>query len=182
MTRIFATLSVISLALLASTLVVGLGIGDAALRSDEPSQRWMTAHFLLGTGSALVVVLVHSIVVTYFVGTSRWCKEVAETYQLDRGLIQQSQQIKRGAFPWALSGMLAIVAVIALGAASDPATGFDREATQMSSQLHLVAAFLGLAFIGMTYYMAWSRIWSNQQLVNRVLDEVQRIRREKGLD
>ena len=38
---------------------------------------------LTGTSAALAVVFVHSIAVTYFIGTSRWCKEVTETYQLD---------------------------------------------------------------------------------------------------
>ena len=37
------------------------------------------------------VVLVESVVVTYFIGTSRWCKEVVETYRLDPAAVQDEQ-------------------------------------------------------------------------------------------
>src|SRR5262245_53532612 len=40
----------------------------------------MTLHMLLGCAAALVTLLVNSITITYFIGTSRWCKEVCETY------------------------------------------------------------------------------------------------------
>ena len=43
----------------------------------------MTLHMLLGAAAALMTVLVNSITITYFIGTSRWCKEVCETYQLE---------------------------------------------------------------------------------------------------
>ena len=61
---------------------------------------------MFGLGSALVVVFVNSIVVTYFIGTSRWCKEVVETYSLDRGLLRRSVILKRRTFPWAVMAML----------------------------------------------------------------------------
>ena len=79
-------------------------------------------HRMFGIASALVVVLVNSIAVTYFVGTSRWCREVVETYHLDAELVRRSAVLKRRAFPWAVAAMLVIVGVSALGAAADPAT------------------------------------------------------------
>src|SRR4051812_48988881 len=49
---------------------------EAAAAADaefhSPRSR-MTVHMLLGAAAALVTVLVNSITVTYFIGTSRWC-------------------------------------------------------------------------------------------------------------
>jgi len=62
-----------------------------------------------------MVVFVESVpVVTYFIGTSRWCKEVVETYQLDRAPVFEEHPLKRGSFPWRRWRMLCVVTVIAL--------------------------------------------------------------------
>ena len=95
-----------------------------------------TVHRLTGIAAALGVVFVESVVVTYFIGTSRWCKEVAETYRLDAAPVRESNRLKRRAFAVALVGMLTVVGVIALGAAADPATG--RPNTQAWTNFHLV--------------------------------------------
>src|SRR5439155_21431475 len=50
---------------------------DAGFQSPR---RWMSLHMLLGAAAALMTVLVNSITVTYFIGTSAWCKEVCQTY------------------------------------------------------------------------------------------------------
>src|SRR5687767_12650005 len=45
-------------------------------------QPTMIRHMLLGIAAALMTLLVCSVSITYFVGTSRWFKEVTETYRL----------------------------------------------------------------------------------------------------
>src|SRR5947208_14951627 len=90
---------------------------DAEFRS--PRSR-MTLHMLLGAAAALVTLLVNSITITYFIGTSRWCKEVCETYRLHGDLVQRSTQLKRGTFPWTLAGILSVIGIVGLGAAADP--------------------------------------------------------------
>jgi hypothetical protein len=135
---------------------------------------------LTGTAAALAVVFVHSIVVTYFIGTSRWCKEVTETYKLDPGPLRRSTQLKRRTFPWCVMGMLTVVAVGALGAASDPGTG--RPNTADMTNVHLIAAFAGLAFVCWTYFQAWQNIAENQLVIQEIVGMVARIRRERGLD
>ena len=181
MIRIFLTLAILSLGFLAITLGLGLMIGDlSADTADELTRGRFRVHFLLGVFSALVVVLVNSIGMTYFIGTSRWCKEVVETYQLDTKHILRSNQIKRKAFPWALCGMLTIVGVISLGAASDPATAIQNTAGWRD--YHLAAALAGTALIGYCFYMLWVKINDNQGMIQGVMDDVQRIRTERGLD
>jgi len=180
MSRILLTLASLTMMLLVAALVLGLMMGDLY---DDPSQQtlhWATIHRLTGVAAALAVVLVESVVVTYFIGTSRWCKEVVETYGLDASAVAASNRLKRRTFPWALGGMLAVVAVIALGAAADPGTG--RPNTQDWADVHLVGALAGVLLIGWSFLVAWNNVLANHRIIQEVVEAVARIRRERGLD
>jgi hypothetical protein len=167
--------------LYAAAVVLGLSIGD--LYADPVSSAtfaWRGRHMLAGTATALAVVLVESIAVTYFIGTSRWCKEVTETYGLPPDELRKSSQLKRRTFPACVIGMLSVVGVGALGAASDPGTG--RPDTASMAGIHHLAAWTGLCVVAWTYYFAWLNIASNQGVIHRIVGEVARIRSDRGLD
>lgn len=180
MTRILTTLSILSLALAFAALMMGLSIGDLYSEPSPDTLRLATVHRLTGIAAALAVVFVESVVVTYFVGTSRWCKEVSETYRLDMTRVARSNQLKRRAFAVALLGMLAVVGIIALGGAADPATG--RANTQAWTIFHLSGAMAGVAFIAWTYFAAWQYVWHQHAIIQEIVAEVVQIRREKGLE
>jgi hypothetical protein len=181
MTRIFPMLASFSLMLMGVAVTLGLVIGD--LYADPVKQAtldWRGRHMMTGVAAALFVVLVESIAVTYFVGTSRWCKEVTETYRLPPGDLAESTRLKRRTFPWCVLGMLTVVGVSALGAASDPGTG--RADTASLANIHLAAALGGLCLIAWTYYRAWLNIADNQRVIERIVAQVRQIREERGLD
>jgi hypothetical protein len=181
MIRIFLTLASLSLVLMVAAFVVGLSVGD--LYADRPSDStlgWARVHRLTGTAAALAVVFVECIVVTYFIGTSRWCKEVVETYQLDRQSVEASNRLKRRAFAAALVGMLTVIGVVALGAAADPAT--IRPNTAAWTDFHLAAAVGGMMIIAATYFIAGQYIWQNHAIIAGIVADVARIRRERGID
>jgi hypothetical protein len=182
MIRILFTLAALSLVLLAAALVIGLSMGDlyAQPLPTYETQSWATLHRLVGLGAALGVVFVESVIVTYFIGTSRWCKEVVETYRLDQTAVQASNRLKRRTFPWALVGMLAVIAIIALGGASDPATGQPN--TKAWADWHLWGAIMGIVLIAWTYVAAWNNIVANNVIINQLVADVARIRRERSLD
>lgn len=180
MTRIFPMLASLSLGLYLASIVVGILIGDLYADPDQATLRWRGIHMLTGTSAALAVVFVLSIGVTYFIGTSRWCKEVTETYRLDPGPLRNSTVLKRRTFPWCVLGMLTVVGVGALGAASDPGTG--RPNTADMADIHFIGAFTGLAIIGWTYYRVWLNIAANQVVIQTIVGQVAQIRRERGLD
>jgi len=148
----------------------------AQLQSDR---KLGSIHILMGIGSALFVVLVCSISITYFIGTGRWCQEVVETYKLDLKILQENQRLKRRSFPWAVGGMLTVLAVSALGAASDPGTGMQQTAQWVTP--HLFAALAGLCLIGYCLYALWGCIVGNHQVIARVMREVQVRRDNQGL-
>jgi hypothetical protein len=182
MNRIFLTLASLSVILLVAAMVMGLSMGDL-YEQPVPSHEtlhWATLHRLTGVAAALMVVFVESVVVTYFIGTSRWCKEVVETYQLDRAPVLKSNQLKRRTFPWALAGMLGVVAIIALGGAADPAS--LQPNTKVWANWHLVGAFLGIGLVAWTYLVAWNNILANHAIITGLVAEVSRLRKDRGLD
>ena len=181
MTRIFPMLASFSLMLMGVAATLGLVIGDLyANPVAESTLDWRGRHMMTGVAAALFVVLVESIAVTYFVGTSRWCKEVTETYRLPPGDLAEGARLKRRTFPWCVLGMLTVVGVSALGAASDPGTG--RADTAWWTDIHLAAAFGGLLIVAWTYYRAWLNIADNQRVIERIVAQVRQIREERGLD
>ena len=180
MSTVFARVCLFSIALLVATAGLGLWIGDLHGQTDPAVLRWGTVHRLSGIFSSLMVVLVNSMAVTYFIGTGRWCREVVETYELDNVLIERSKQLKRQAFPWAVSGMLAVVTIVALGGAADPASG--PSGTQDWVSVHLVGSLACVAVIGFCYQAQMSALRGQQRLIDEVLTAVRNIRLARGLE
>jgi hypothetical protein len=180
MTRILFTLASLAMMLMIAALVLGLLIGDLYDKPSQQTLHWATVHRLTGVAAALAVVFVESVIVTYFIGTSRWCREVVETYGLDSAAVAASNRLKRRTFPWALGGMLVVVVVIALGAASDPGTG--RPDTRAWVDVHLVGAIVGVLLIGWSFVVAWNNVFANHEIIAGLVAAVARIRRERGLD
>jgi hypothetical protein len=136
----------------------------------------MTLHMLLGSAASLMAILVNSITITYFVGTSRWCKEVCETYGIEGALAAQSAQLKRSTFPWSLAGVLTVIAIVALGAAAD-ASGANHLRARSFVTPHYLAAMGGIVIVSLSFWVQVQRIAENYALIERILAEV-KIRRE----
>jgi hypothetical protein len=190
--RIFGCLAAFAMVCLMATFLLGLSLraGNIHDRTDLAAQKSGTVHRLAGIATGLVVLLANSVVVTYFVGTSRWCKEVVETYSLDRELIRRSTRLKRATFPVAVVSMLIAVGIVALGGAADPGAIMPTPSAALHlplgnltwGNIHLVAAGLGIAAIGYGFFLAWNNILANHAVITDVLSEVKRIRTERGLD
>ena len=159
--------------------------GDVQARTDVAETKLKRArqagslHIILGIISVVLVVLVCSIAVTYFIGTGRWCREVTEAYRMEPAILAESQSLKRGSFPWAVGGMLTALGISALGAASDPATGMEGTARWVTP--HLFAALAGICLIGYCLYSLWASIVQNHHLVGRIMNEVRTRRAKAGL-
>lgn len=184
MNRIFSILASFALLFLIATMVLGLTLGDLRNPDDHVAQRWGTVHRLSGVAAALAAMFVNGIVATYFVGTSRWCREVSETYGLDMQFVRRSNLLKRRTFPVTVMSMLAIVGIVALGGAADP--GATRQLEPLPgltwAQLHLFGAMLGIAFVAFVFFLQWNNIQANRQVIDDVMAEVRAIRTAKGLE
>jgi hypothetical protein len=179
-----------AVAAVSAVLMLGLYLHTKDVRNpaDVDAQRLATVHRLSGIAAGLVVLLAESVVVTYFIGTSRWCKEVSETYRLGDAFVVRSNRLKRKTFPWAVFGMLTVVAMTALGGAADPATVFSVTPLERLAggsftwaDVHLLGALFGLAILVLGFYRMAVNIAANLVVINEVMAEVRRIRTERGL-
>ena len=154
---------------------------DEAVDAYQPLRKHVQLHMLLGISASLVAVLVNSITVTYFVGTTRWCREVCDTYSLGDDWPRQSDALKRTAFPWSVTGIMAVMVIVAFGAASDPgAMGPDKAARWVS--VHFMAAIIGCVVICYAFYRQARAVGANYDVIRQITDKVQQIRQEQGWD
>ena len=187
MIRIFFTLALFSLVCVAAALLLGIQVGDLhgvldADTSDSVRQATIeraSVHRRIGVAAAIVVIFANSLAVTYFIGTSRWCKEVVASYALDAELLRRSVALKRRTFPWAVSSMLMIVGVVALGAAADPGTGMQNTADWVLP--HFLGSLAAIAFLVLSFFVQGSNIRAHYEVINDIMAEVRRVREERGL-
>ncbi len=131
-------------------------------------------HFAVGLLTALLTLLVHSIIFTYFLGTGRWVKEVGIAYKLpDQLLPKQTRELKRRVFPPALFAMLIVIAAAAAG-----------QGAQMGMwhwSIHMTVATLTLLINGWAYRVEYRCLAENAVILESVMREVERIRAKEGL-
>ena len=184
--RIFDVLALAATGFLVLAFTTGLMVltgGDIRDPADVAAQQAMFVHRLSGMTASLVVLLVDSVAVTYFIGTSRWCREVCETYRLAGSLTAESSRLKKRAFPASLTNMATIIGIAALGAVADPMTGSVPPSVGGTwGNYHFAAGCVGLCIMAGAVYLQRGVIRENQALIARVLAEVQRIRTARGLD
>ncbi len=148
-------------------------------RLDKVKGRKMF-HFLFGVAAVLMAVLVNSVSITYFIGTTRWCREVSDAYSFDGHLASQSTRLKRTAFPWALGGVLVLLGIVTTGAACDPSANLQRSAEWVT--VHLAVAMVGTTLVAWSFLVQWGRIVAQQTLIGEVQKKVADVRAAKGLD
>lgn len=140
----------------------------------------VTSHTTLGILAALVTILIHSVCVTYFIGTAKWCGEVVGAYELSESLYQECRLLKRGCFRWSLLGIGTILFIVVLGASSDPGT--LQPNTWRWVEPHLWAASVGLAVTLLAFWKQWDYLLRNVQIVQQVQNEVRQVRAMHGLE
>lgn len=174
MTRTFRSLAGLVLLLLLGAIAVGFW--SFFLPRPTPFQKDIfLIHFYLGLGAALVILLVHCIVFTYFLGTGRWVKEVTLAYRMpDEPWHKETRELKRKAFPPALFSMLIAIAAAAAGA------GVQLQAWHWTA--HATLAFATLAINLWAFGVEHRCVTRNAEVLQGVLVEVDRIRRESGLN
>ncbi len=182
MNRIFPSLALFGLTFVGVSIVLGLTVDTSDL-TTEAARSWKRVHMIAGILAGLAVMLVNGIVITYFVGTSRWCREVVETYQLDMRLYRRSAALKRKAFPITLAAMLVVVGMVALGGAADTARTLPQPPWGLSwADIHLLGSLVGAGFLIWASYLQWTTITVNQQVIAAILAQVKEVRQAKGLD
>jgi hypothetical protein len=182
MKRIFLTLAIVSTALLAVAFVIGWKIGDPRSLS-EGTRRLMSYHLLLSVAALIFAALVHAVLLTYFMGTSRWMEETKLAYQLDPRWNDENRRLKYRTIPLMAACLLVLILNIPIGAiAVDRANWSLPGGIELSPQhLHLGFAILTILINLVVNAREYRSIERNGQLIREVMHEVRRIRQEHGL-
>ncbi len=172
MTRIFLVfVALTALALVASAVsgtVSWLGHG---LTSE--GSLYLT-HFVLGLFTAVAVLLIHCLAITYFLGTGRWVKEVCLAYDLpDERWPRQTRDLKRHNTPYAILAMLITIATAAAGA--------GRQNFDWPAWLHAALAGTTLVVNAVAWVIEYRNMRTNLRILDEVYAETNRIRAEQGL-
>lgn len=153
----------------------------SATKDYLPIRDRVRVHVLFGIAATLVTILVNSITVTYFVGTTRWCREVVDTYSLDDSLADRSLKLKRKAFPLAIVSFLAILTLVTLGAVSDP-SGSNFEDSARWVLVHQLAAWIATGIVAWSLMIQVGTIGANYEIIEEILEGVRQVRQARGLD
>lgn len=170
MKRIFLGLVVAHAVLTAVTLALGF--------SFNPYSEVRPNHWDAGLATCILTLLVHSIVLTYFVGTGRWVREVSDVYGLDTSLHAQAWKTKARAIPFGVLSMLLIIAAGALGAAADPGATV-RLGTWMgvsAPRWHLIGVLAALAFNAVSYVVEYRALCAHAMIIDEVMQHVAQVR------
>lgn len=178
MSRIFTTLAIISNLLLVITVLLGLNIEDAGSLSDTARQQ-VGNHFLVALASAMIALLVHAVVLTYFMGTGRWIEETSEAYRLGELARAENIRLKYRVIPGLVACLLLIMVTGAFGAIADPGSNVEMKG---SATIHFTLAVLTVLTNMFVSYLEFAQIQRNTQIVDAIIVEVRRIRTEKGLE
>jgi phosphoglycerol transferase MdoB-like AlkP superfamily enzyme len=132
------------------------------------------SHFYLGLTSAMLLLLVHCLIFTYFLGTGRWVKEVTLGYGMpDEPWHKATRELKRRVFPPALFAMLIGIATAAAGA------GAQLQAWPW--QVHATLGTLTLLINLWAFRVEFRCLVENARVLAGVLEEVDRVRAREGL-
>jgi hypothetical protein len=172
MTRIFRIIASLNALLLLVSF--GSGIVSWLQRGNERDAPVYIVHFVLGLTTALTTLFVHCLVLTYFLGTGRWLKEVCLAYGMpDEGAPRQTRDIKRRNTPRILLAMTVTVAAAAAGMAA--------QQRAWPGWIHLLLAVFTIAVNVYVFVVEYGNVRLNGRLLDTVVAEVERIRAERGL-
>jgi len=182
MNRIFLTLAIASSLMLLLTMGFGLWIDDAAAR-DAAEQAIVRRHLILAMGGLIVALMVHGLVLTYFMGTGRWIEETTNSYGLDPKWRSENTRLKYRTLPLMVGTVFLLIGAGAFGAAADPASPvqFAGWLGMSAATWHFLIAMIAIGLHIMATVIEYLAICRNGELIQEVMNGVQRIRRENGL-
>jgi hypothetical protein len=175
--RIFFTLSVIANASLIGAFSLGWAIDDPA-SFDPGARNLVTWHLLTALAAALLVLLVHAVSLTYFMGTGRWIEETCEAYKPSEAARSQNIRLKYRVIPGMVLCITLVVLTGAFGAMADPAANMR---LTHGATIHLASAVTTVLANLLVSWVEYDSIARNGALVEQVVADVNRIRAERGL-
>ncbi len=178
MNRIFLTLAIIANLGLGLAAWYGFSVHDHS-RDLQAVRHAVSMHLLVALGVSLLVLMLHAVVLTYFMGTGRWLEDTSTAYRLDERYRQRNIRLKYRAIPGMIACLLLIILTGAFGASADP---LPTATSTASATIHFTLAMATVFLNLLVSILEYTAIAANGRLVAEVVGEVKRIRKERGLD
>ena len=134
---------------------------------------------LTAVAAALLVLLVHAVTLTYFMGTGRWLEETCAAYNLGNEPRAENIRLKYRVIPGMMACIVLVVLTGAFGAMADTAANASRPS---AAGIHLGFALTTLLANLLVSWIEQRAIVQNGVVVDNVVGRVAEIRRERGLD
>lgn len=176
MKQIFVFLALLGNLALVVTFALGWRIEDT---SAAASQHELSLHFLYALASSGFALLVHAIVLTYFMGTGRWIEETSAAYRFEPAAREKNIRLKYRVIPGMVACMTMIILTGALGAVADPASNVE---WNWAKTTHFTLAVVTIGMNILVSALEFHQIGRNTELVNLVYEEVKAVRKDRGLD
>jgi hypothetical protein len=172
MTRIFRMIAAVNALLLLAAF--GSGVVSWLQEGSQRNPNTYLLHFVLGLTTALTTLFVHCLALTYFLGTGRWVKEVCIAYGLpDDNLPRMTRDIKRRNTPRVILAMFVTIAAAAAGMAA--------QQRAWPGWVHLALASATVILNLHVFLVETGSMRLNAQILDSVMDEVERMRAVRGL-
>lgn len=178
MKPIFAVLAALAMGVVGNTFILGWRYNQnhAALAAREAKGERISEaeadtvgslfrrHFVWGMLSGVTVCLVHSVVLTYFLGTGKAIKEQTDLQNWDdEDYLRWKKLMARSVLPSSLG--IALVCVMAFSG------GFTM-IRQLSPEAHLVIAGTGYFLQIPLFLMQWRIIAENGRLMDKIVEKL----------
>lgn len=182
MKRIILVLVLLSSALSCTALGVGLSIKHAKTESRESEMAAVNSHMGIALFALIGAALVHSLVLTYFMGTSRWMEETTKAYSLAPERMEESSALKYRMIITMTVCLFLLIFTGALGAAAGAGAfkGFPSY-NITAGTVHFTIAALTITLNLIVNIQEYQAIGRNTRMIEDVMVDVRRIRTEKGL-
>ncbi len=139
----------------------------------------LSVHFLCALAALTLTMLVHAIVLTYFMGTGRWIEETSQAYKLGIDSREENIKLKYQTMPGMVACIVLLIVTGGFGAVADPGSSVNLSSAKVIHMLLACASLLANVTVSVIEYQTIQR---NGRLVDEIMSSVKAIRRERGLD
>jgi uncharacterized membrane protein len=153
MKEIFVLLALVGVVLLGLTLFQGQ-------KADNLEKETVTPHIGWALGTSIYLMVVHSVIVIYFMGTGFAIKEATDEFQIPEEYLARARALKMKVFPVTTLAIALVVLSIILGA--------SQFTSNNEGSLHKTLAYLTIFLNFGAFYLQFLSVWENGKMMEEI--------------
>lgn len=154
MKEIFVILALAGVILLGFTLFEGQ-------KADNFNKETVTPHIGWALGTSIYLMVVHSVIIIYFMGTGFAVKEATDEFHIPEKYLERARGLKMKVFPVTTLAIALVVLSIILGASAFTSTNSE-------GGFHKNVAYLAI-FVNLgAFYLQFLSVWENGKMMEEI--------------